>query len=75
MKKFGSPWFTVVFMFSSLLFVKGQDGEVIYKQNCTACHKFGQKLIGPDLTGVNEKRSEGFTSSLPVTTIEIIGFL
>lgn len=58
MKKFGSLWFTLVFMFSSLLFVKGQDGEAIYKQNCTACHKFVQKLIGPDLIGVNEKRSE-----------------
>ena len=58
MKKFSSFWLLLGLMFSSFLLAKGQDGEAIYKQNCTACHKFGQKLIGPDLTGVNEKRSE-----------------
>lgn len=58
MKKFSSFWLLLGLMFSSFLLAKGQDGEAIYKQICTACHKFGQKLIGPDLTGVNEKRSE-----------------
>ena len=37
---------------------KGQDGAAIFKQNCTACHKLGQKLIGPNLLGVTDKRSE-----------------
>ncbi len=36
----------------------GQDGAALFKQNCTACHKLGQRLVGPDLLGINEKRSE-----------------
>ena len=34
----------------------GQDAASIFKQNCGACHKLGQRLVGPDLLGVNEKR-------------------
>lgn len=44
MKKFSSLWLLLELMFSSFLLAKGQDGEAIYKQNCTACHKFGQKI-------------------------------
>ena len=44
MKKFSSFWLLLGLMFSSFLLAKGQDGEAIYKQNCTACHKFGQKI-------------------------------
>lgn len=36
----------------------GQDGETLFNQNCAACHKLGAKLIGPDLIGVSERRSE-----------------
>lgn len=35
-----------------------QDGAAIFRQNCTACHKMGTRLVGPDLTGVTEKRSD-----------------
>lgn len=36
-----------------------QDGEAIFKQNCAACHSVGNgKLVGPDLQGVNSKRTE-----------------
>lgn len=36
-----------------------QDGEAIFKQNCAACHSIGNgKLVGPDLQGVNTKRTE-----------------
>lgn len=38
--------------------VEAQDGEQIFKQNCSACHKMGTRLVGPDLTGVTERRSE-----------------
>ena len=36
----------------------GQEAAELFHQNCAACHAFGQKLVGPDLIGVNEKRSE-----------------
>lgn len=35
-----------------------QDGAAIFKQNCTACHKIGARLVGPDLTGVTGKQSD-----------------
>lgn len=32
-------------------------GETKYQTICTACHMVGQRMIGPDLTGVYERRS------------------
>ena len=34
------------------------EGEQLYKANCTACHQIDNKLIGPALRGVSEKYSE-----------------
>jgi len=58
MKKYNSFWFVIGLVLASFLIAEAQDGEALYNQNCTACHKFGQKLIGLDLIGINEKRSE-----------------
>lgn len=33
-----------------------EQGEKLFQQNCTSCHKLGTKLIGPDLLGVNDLR-------------------
>lgn len=36
-----------------------QDGEALFKQVCAACHSTGpNRLVGPGLQGVTEKRSE-----------------
>ena len=35
-----------------------EDGEKLYKANCTACHQIDAKLIGPALRGVSEKYSQ-----------------
>ena len=32
-------------------------GEAKFQMICTACHMVGQRMIGPDLTGVYERRS------------------
>ena len=32
-------------------------GESKFQMICTACHMIGQRMIGPDLTGVYERRS------------------
>lgn len=32
-------------------------GEAVFKQMCTACHKTEQKLIGPPVKGIYERRS------------------
>lgn len=48
----------IVLMGFTALQVHAQDGETLFKQNCSACHKLGKRLVGPDLTGVTEKRSK-----------------
>ena len=35
-----------------------EEGEKLYKANCTACHQIDSKLIGPALRGVSDKYSE-----------------
>ena len=54
-------------LFSSLIVVAQKEipsdevliasGETIYKANCTQCHKIHEKVIGPALAGVYERRS------------------
>ena len=34
-----------------------KQGEAKFQMICTACHMIGQRMIGPDLTGVYERRS------------------
>lgn len=34
-----------------------RQGEAKFQMICTACHMIGQRMIGPDLTGVYERRS------------------
>ena len=56
------------FIFSFLFFIflnpfsshaqSVEEGEKLYKANCTACHMIDKKLIGPALEGVNDKYSE-----------------
>ncbi|MBZ0327734.1 MAG: cytochrome c [Altibacter sp.] len=56
-----------VFMFfilsCSSQYIIGQDGEALFKQNCTACHKLGKKFLGPDLLGVTKKRDKDWVVS------------
>lgn len=53
-------YFCFLFTLISLVSFSGQlsaqdaaaDGKKIFETYCTACHKMGEMLIGPDLTGV-----------------------
>jgi cytochrome c551/c552 len=35
-----------------------QDGEALFKANCTSCHAVKEKVIGPALKGVSQRRPE-----------------
>jgi mono/diheme cytochrome c family protein len=49
-----------------------QNGEVVFKNNCAVCHKFGTKLVGPDLTGVLDRRSEDWVKSFIRSSQEMV---
>lgn len=54
---------TVSIVLSSIT-INAQDGAALFKQTCSACHTIGKgKLVGPDLKGVNTKRSEAWITS------------
>jgi mono/diheme cytochrome c family protein len=38
--------------------VNAQDGEALFKANCTSCHAVKEKVIGPALKGISQRRSE-----------------
>jgi mono/diheme cytochrome c family protein len=53
---------TLCFMvFTSLSYLKAQDGAKLFKQNCATCHKShsDQKLTGPGLKGVFDRVPKG----------------
>ena len=54
--------FLLTFLFSLFSFASFsqsvEEGEKLYKANCTACHQIDSKLIGPALRGVSDKYSE-----------------
>lgn len=46
------------FLFIQAFSCLAQDGELLFKSHCAACHSIGKgKLVGPDLVGISEKRS------------------
>ncbi len=32
-----------------------QNGELLFKMNCSQCHQPGKRFVGPDLTGVEQR--------------------
>src|SRR4051812_27839608 len=48
--------FTLLFITSKIAFA--QDGEALFKSNCTSCHAINDKVIGPPLKNVQTKHSE-----------------
>ena len=50
-----------------------QDGQTLFNDNCTACHKIGSKLVGPDLVGVGERRTDDWLKSFITNSTAFIG--
>lgn len=57
------PILATIISTSMVLGANAQDGEQLFIRNCSACHKMGTRLVGPDLTGVTERRSEDWIKS------------
>lgn len=57
-KKNSLPLLLLVLSLLNARLVSAQDGEALFKANCTSCHAVKEKLIGPALMGVETRRSE-----------------
>lgn len=42
----------------SLSTIHAQDGEALFKANCTSCHAVKEKIVGPALKGIETRRPE-----------------
>lgn len=62
--KYSVPSVAVIslsFFFLTVTETFSQNGELLFTQNCTACHTIGGgPLVGPDLKGVSEKYEESW---------------
>lgn len=59
--------------FGFATFGNAQDGETIFNDNCAVCHTVGNgKLVGPDLKGVHEKRTEPWLVSFVKNSSDFI---
>ncbi len=51
-------FFLALFIMPSLI-TTAQEGEAVFKTNCSACHKVSSKrMVGPGLANIHERRSE-----------------
>ena len=48
------------------------EGKDLFKRNCTACHKFGKKYIGPALAGLLVRRSPEWVMNMMLNPEEMI---
>ncbi len=47
-------------------------GKEIFKINCTACHKFKKRYIGPGLNGITERRSPEWIMNMILNADEML---
>lgn len=47
-------------------------GKEVYKTNCTACHKFKKRYIGPALKGITERRSPEWIMNMILNSDEML---
>ncbi len=49
-----------------------EAGAAIFKVKCSACHKIGERYIGPDLTGVTERRKPEYVMNMILNPTEMV---
>ncbi len=47
-------------------------GETTFNMLCSACHKFGERYVGPDLLGVTERRAPEWIMNMILNTNQMI---
>ncbi len=49
-----------------------EQGEQIFTTKCSACHKFGERYVGPDLADVLSRRSPEFVMNMMLNPAEMV---
>jgi len=49
-----------------------KKGKEVYKINCTACHKFKKRVVGPGLKGVTKRRSPEWIMNMILNPEEMV---
>lgn len=62
-----------LFIFNFPFALNAQDGEDLFRRNCSVCHLMGQgKLVGPDLMGVTKRRDRQWLERFIRNSQEVI---
>mgnify|MGYP000689218477 CR=1 FL=1 len=48
------------------------EGQATFTGFCSACHKFGERYVGPDLAGVTQRRAPEWIMNMILNTNEMI---
>lgn len=46
-------------------------GQKLFQEKCSACHKIGEKYVGPDLKGVTQRRSPEWVMNMVLNPQEM----
>jgi len=49
-----------------------EEGELIFKQKCTACHMPDRKLIGPAMVGIYKRRNPAWVMNMILNPTEML---
>jgi cytochrome c1 len=49
-----------------------EKGEKIFKSKCSACHKMGERYVGPDLSNVLDERSPEYVMNMILNPAEMV---
>jgi mono/diheme cytochrome c family protein len=49
-----------------------EKGKAVFESKCTACHKFGERYVGPDLAGVAERRKPEWIMNMVLNPQEMV---
>lgn len=49
-----------------------QQGQELFESKCLACHKMGKRFVGPDLTGVLDRRSPEWVMNMILNPEEMV---
>jgi mono/diheme cytochrome c family protein len=47
-------------------------GKALFEGNCSACHKFGERYVGPDLSGVTKRRKPEWIMNMVLNPQEML---